>query len=211
MTTVTASNGWIHRPLLESDFTFWMESWKDYALSPGSTTFSYADRLNWFSARILNNETGTDANIKSGYQGRALLRTYVSLRPDGTPVGIRGYGFETAGEMWARVSIIHPTYRGNGYYTDQTLLAVGLVREFNITTVKAWVEESPSFDSVNYWKIKTEGAGSTVGTESKDSSDAALDSSGNSVPLKLIVTTLAQCEALKSGDSDWAGVTFVIS
>ena len=213
-TIVTANNGWVNRPMIESDFTFWMECWKDFPLSPGETTFTYLDRLTWFSARILNNETGTDASIKSGFtmtNNVPLIRTYVTLKPDGTPIGIRVYSLEESGEAWVRSDLIHPAHRGEGHWTDHQLMQLGLMREWNITTTKAWVENDPTFSTMGFVKTKLTNLGMGVSASAKDSSDGALNSVGTSVSLDHWTRPIAQFEAQKSGDSDWADVTYVIS
>ena len=214
MTIITANNSWVHRPMIESDYTFWMECWKDYPLSPEVGTFTYEERLKWFSARITQNETGTDASIKGGFtmtSNTPIIRTYISVNPAGNPVGIRVYSFEASGEAWVRADIIHPTHRGNGYFTDHKILAVGLMREWNITTIKGWVENDPTFSTIGLVKTKLGNLGMSVSASAKDSSDIALNSEGTSVSLDNLSITIAQCEALKSGDSDWADVTFAIS
>jgi hypothetical protein len=213
-TIVTANNGWVIRPMIESDFTFWMECWKDYPLSPGEATFTYSDRLTWFSARILNNETGTDASIKSGFtmtHNVPIIRTYVTVKPDGTSVGMRVYSFEESGEAWIRSDMIHPTHRGNGHYTDHVLMQLGLMREWNITTTKAWVENDPVFSTWGFVKTKHTNLGMSVSDNARDSSDSALDSGGTAVSLDHWIRARAEFEAQKSGDSDWADVTYVIS
>ena len=177
-------------------------------------TFTYEERLKWFSARITQNELGSDASIKSGYNmisNQPLIRTYISVNPAGAPVGIRVYSFEASNEAWVRADIIHSSHRGKGYFTDHKILAVGLMREWNITTVKGWVENNPTFSTIGLVKTKLGNLGMTVSASAKDSSDVALNSSGNSVALDNLSITIAQCESLKSGDSDWADVTFAIS
>mgnify|MGYP001411818032 CR=1 FL=1 len=214
MTTITASNNWVYRPLVEDDYTFWMGAWKDYPLSPGTGTFTYEERLRWFSARLRNNEKETDASIKSGFtmvNNLPPIRTYISVNPAGTPVGIRVYSFEEPGEAWARADIIHPAHRGNGYYTDHKILAIGLMREWNIVTIKGWVENDPTFNTVGLVKTKLINLGMAVSALERDSSNEALDSTGTPVPLDHLSISIAQCEALKDGDSDWADVAFTIS
>ena len=126
-------------------------------------------------------------------------------------MGIRVYSFEASGEAWVRADIIHPTHRGNGYFTDHKILAVGLMREWNITTIKGWVENDPTFSTIGLVKTKLGNLGMAISASAKDSSDLALNSEGASVSLDSLSITIAQCEALKSADSDWADVTYTVS
>jgi hypothetical protein len=51
----------------------------------------------------------------------------------------------------------------------------------------------------------------SVSDNARDSSDSALDSGGTAVSLDHWIRARAEFEAQKSGDSDWADVTYVIS
>ena len=47
--TVTASNGWVHKPIEEEDASAFMKCFKDYPFSPGTTPITYEERLTKFS------------------------------------------------------------------------------------------------------------------------------------------------------------------
>ena len=58
-TIITSSNGWKTRPLVESDYDFFMEAFSDYPLG----TKSYRIRQNKFSGCIYNNSLYNDSII----------------------------------------------------------------------------------------------------------------------------------------------------
>ena len=47
---VTASNGWVHKPIVEADATDFMMCFKDYPLSQGASSITYEERVHFFSA-----------------------------------------------------------------------------------------------------------------------------------------------------------------
>ena len=51
--TVTASNGWVHKPIEEEDASAFMKCFKDYPFSPGTTPITYEERLTKFSQSLL--------------------------------------------------------------------------------------------------------------------------------------------------------------
>ena len=57
--TVTASNGWVHKPITEEDATAFIKSFNDYPLSPGDIPITYEEIVNRFSECLLANNTGT--------------------------------------------------------------------------------------------------------------------------------------------------------
>ena len=54
--TVTASNGWVHKPITEADAAAFMMSFRDYPISPGETPISYEERLTRFSESLMVND-----------------------------------------------------------------------------------------------------------------------------------------------------------
>ena len=57
--TVTASNGWVNKPITEEEATAFIKSFNDYPLSPGDIPITYEERVNRFSECLLANNTGT--------------------------------------------------------------------------------------------------------------------------------------------------------
>lgn len=209
-TIITSSNGWKTRPLVESDYDFFMEAFSDYPLG----TKSYRIRQNKFSGCIYNNSLYNDSIIKSGavtqgdgVQSQGVIRTYVTERPDGKAVSIRLYIFHEAHLMVIRSMVVHPTYRGNGYAKDAHGIGVGLCREFNITKVRAWLEATPTFPAITPMRTRYNAAGISLDM-STDTNTADVEG-GESI--KKLEATDTQFEALKSNTSGWADVTYTVS
>ncbi len=209
-TICTASNGWKLRPLVESDSTFFMETFADYPL--GSS--SYATRINKFSACLYQNSRYEDSIIKSGkvtiadgVDGNGVVRTYVTERPDGKAVQIRILISAEPGILVVRSYAIHPTYRGNNYVHQCAALGVGLNREWSITTVRAWLEATPTFPAINPIRAKYTAAGVNL--------DIATETNvvdyGDSTSIKKLEANQTQYEALKTNCPGWADVTYTIS
>lgn len=209
-TIITASNGWKTRPLLESDYTFFMEAFSDYPLGVNS----YKIRQNKFSGCIYNNTLYNDSIIKSGavtesdgVQSQGVIRTYVTQRPDGNPVSIRLYIFHEAHLMVIRSMVVHPTYRENGYAKDAHGIGIGLCREFNITKVRAWLEASPTFPAMAAMKTRYNNASINLDM----STDTNTADVGGGESIKKLEATNTQFEALKTNTSGWADVTYTVS
>ena len=209
-TIVTASNGWKARPMKESDYDFFMETFEDFPL--GHNSFNH--RRDKFSACMWNNKQYSDSIIKSGavtqgdgVQSQGGIRTYVTERPDGKAVSIRLYIFHEAHLMVIRSMVVHPTYRGNGYAKDAHGIGVGLCREFNITKVRAWLEATPTFPAITPMRTRYNAAGISLDM-STDTNTADVEG-GESI--KKLEATDTQFEALKSNTSGWADVTYTVS
>jgi len=209
-TICTASNGWKTRPMLESDYTFFMETFADYPLGSNS----YRTRQNKFSGCIHNNSLYADSIIKSGavteadgVQSQGVIRAYVTERPDGQPVSIRIYIFHEEDLMVIRSYCVHPTYRGNGYAKDAHGVGIGLCRELGITKVRAWLEASPTFPAMG--PIRTSYNSASMNLDiSTDTNEADI---GGGESIKKLEASAAQYEALKTNTTGWADITYVIS
>ena len=209
-TIVTASNGWKLRPLDESDSTFFMESFRDYPLGSNS----YAARVNKFSACLYQNSLYEDSIIKTGkvtvadgVDSNGVVRTYVTERADGKPIHTRILIMHESGILVVRSYAMHPTYRGNNYAHQCAALGVGLNREWNITTVRAWLEATPTFPAINPMKTKYNAAGVSLDM----STDTNVQDHGDESLIKKLEANETQYEALKTNCPGWADVTYTIS
>ena len=209
-TIVTSSNGWKTRPLVESDSTFFMESFADYPLGSNS----YAARVNKFSACLYHNGLYDDSIIKSGkvtiadgVDGNGVIRTYITERADGKPIHTRILIMHQPGMMVVRSYAMHPTYRGNGYAHQCAAHAAGLLREWNITTIRAWLETVPTFPAMPSMRAKY----NTAGFDLDISTDTNLVDHGDSSSIKKLEANETQYEALKTNCPGWADVTYTIS
>jgi len=209
-TIVTASNGWKTRPMKESDYTFFMETFEDFPLG----TNSYRHRVDKFSACIQNNKLYADSIIKSGavtvsdgVLAEGVIRTYVTERPGGQAVSIRIYIFHQADVMVIRSYGVHPTYRGTGYAKDAHGVGIGLCREFEIEKVRAWLENSPTFPAMGAMKTRY----NTASMNLDMTTDTNQADPGGEETIKMMEATRAQYEALKTNTTGWADVTYTIS
>tara|TARA_Y100000004_G_scaffold196715_1_gene267728 strand:+ start:2253 stop:2894 length:642 start_codon:yes stop_codon:yes gene_type:complete len=209
-TIVTASNGWKLRPLVESDSTFFMEAFADYPLGSNS----YAARTNKFSACLYQNSLYEDSIIKTGkvtiadgIDGNGVVRTYVTERADGKAIHVRILIMHQPGVLVVRSYAMHPTYRGNDYAHQCAALGVGLNREWNIATVRAWLEATPTFPAINPMRTKYNAAGINLDM----STDTNVQDHGSEDSIKMLEANETQYEALKTNCPGWADVTYTIS
>lgn len=207
--TVTASNGWVHKPIAEEDVNAFLKCFKDYPFSPGDNPITYEERLGKFSQSLLANDAGSLPLSSDSPDG--VNRIYGTYKPDGTLVGVRTYSFLTPTECWIINGVIHPDHRGNKYQSAQLALGVGFGKHYNISTIHSWLETSPTFSAMTHIKAKYDDKGMNTDADSKNSSDSNLNSTGQSVALKQITATMAQCEAIVAADSTWASITFTVS
>ena len=209
-TIVTSSNGWKTRPLVESDSTFFKESFAYYPLGSNS----YAARVNKFSACLYQNSLYEDSIIKSGkvtvadgVDGNGVIRSYVTERADGQAIHTRILIMHQPGIMVIRSYAMHPTYRGNGYAHQCAAHAVGLLREWNITKCRAWIEATPSFPAMPSMKTKY----NTAGVNLDMSTDTNVQDYGDESSIKMLEADLSHSETLKTNCPGWADVTYTIS
>ena len=207
--TVTASNGWVHKPIDEDDANAFIKCFKDYPFSPGDNPITYEERLTKFSQSLLANDVGTLPLSSDAANG--VFRVYGTYKPDGTLVGVRTYGFFTPGECWILNGVIHPNHRGNKYQSAQLALAVGMGDQYNITTIKSSLEATPTFSAMTHIKAKYDDKGINTNAGDKNSNDQMLNSSGAAIPLKELTATMAQAKAIVAADSTWASITLTVS
>ena len=118
MTTVTSSNGYKIRPLIDSDESFIMECLKDFPIGSNSlyqriTEFSY----------MLYVTQAFDADIVKA--GNICSLTTVLEKTDGTKLGFNHYEFENK-IVHIKMGVIHPTYRGEKHATANLMLGGAL-------------------------------------------------------------------------------------
>lgn len=207
--TVTASNGWVHKPIDEEDANAFIKCFKDYPFSPDNTPITYQERLTKFSESLLTNDVGTLPLTSDAPDG--VFRVYGTYKPDGTLVGVRTYGFFTPTECWIINGVIHPDHRGNKYQSAQLALAVGMGDEYNITAIKSSLEATPTFSTMTHIKAKYTDKGINTNAGDKNSTSQMLSSSGNPIALKELTATMAQAKAIVAADSTWASITLTVS
>ena len=207
--TVTASNGWVHKPITEADAAAFMMSFRDYPISPGETPISYEDRLTRFSESLMVNEVGTLPITSDKIDG--IFRVYGLYKPDGTFVGQRTYGFFTAGEVNILNLTMHPDHRQQGYTMGISALAMGLWEHYNITIIKSRLEATPSHPGMAALKATYASHSINVDAGDHPSKPTSLDASGNTIDCKDLIATYAQGEALVASSATWKDITCVIS
>tara|TARA_B100000287_G_scaffold432891_1_gene493264 strand:- start:106 stop:753 length:648 start_codon:yes stop_codon:yes gene_type:complete len=209
-TIVTASNGWKARPMKESDYDFFMETFEDFPLGHNS----YNHRRDKFSACMWNNKQYSDSIIKSGavtvadgVQPNGVIRTYIIERPDGKAVGIRIYIFHEKDLCVIRTMVIHPSYRGNGYGKDAHGILIGLLREWEIEKVRAWIEASATFPAMTAMRTRYSNAGADLDMHTH--TNEADPGGGESI--KMLEVSKTALESLRTNITGWADVTYTIS
>lgn len=210
--TVTASNGWVHKPITEEDATAFIKSFNDYPLSPGDLPITYEERVNRFSECLLANNTGTLPLSSDNDDG--VFRVYGIYKPDGTFVGQTTYGFFKPGEVWGLSITMHPDHRNQGYTMARTACCSGeggLWDHYNINTIKTRLEASPTFPAMTALRTTWANAGVNIDAGDHTSSSGMLDASGNSVALKDLVATKTQAKAFLAANATWKDITCTIS
>ena len=212
-TVITASNGMKLRPMKESDFNFYMECWKDFP--QGIQSFS--ERLNRFSLHMERNEGyGSEALIKSGdvnFEEKCIVWSMILEKADGTPVGYNTYVFEEDNICLSKFEMIHPSHRGQGYWTALHMFALAMCQRVEINSAYSW-----------YMTTNPVNSNATTAERSKFAA-AGFDLSGQA---RIIPTdppsfnthehdvvknygTVAQYAQYKANDSAWADVTWTYS
>jgi hypothetical protein len=209
-TIITASNGWKMRPLKETDYQFFMESFADYPL--GNT--SYRSRQNKFSGCIHNNSLYDDAVIKSGnvtqadgVQSQGIIRTYVIEHPDETPVGIEIRIHHEPHLCVTRGLVIHPLQRGKKYLKPCHIMGYGLSLELSITTSRAWLQETSPFETMTHMKPKYD----TAGLDRDFAAEVNAVDIGSSDPIRKMEGGVEPWEQIKATTTGWADVTYTVS
>ena len=207
---VTASNGWVYKPITEADASNFMMCFRDYPLSPGNKPITYEGRLHFFSESLIRNQANTLP--LTGEASPGVVRVYGLFKPDGTLVGARSYKFFTPGEAYCLHYVVHPDHRNQGHTrVFRALEHGGLWNHYNITTIKAKLEASPTFSAMDALKSTWSTGGANLEAGDSTSTDGKLDKNGNSVALKLMTATRAQAEVLIAADTDWKDITYTFS
>ena len=218
-TIITASNGYKYRPMKESDYTFFMECWKDFP--QGIQTYDV--RTKRFSDFLQCNEGyGTEALIKSGdvnNTDKCVTWTHILEKADGTAVGVGVNVFAFNNEIFAKFGIIHPDHRGNKHWTAMEFMNLGLGERVEVTYGYSWFYETNpvngSFGGAARTKYDAAGidisqTGKTVVTPVENSADG-VQFSTEEVNLQKNYSTIAQYRTYKSNNSDWASVSYSYS
>ena len=209
-TIVTASTGWKIRPLKESDYEFFMESFIDYPLGNNS----YRSRQNKFSGCIHNNSLYDDAVIKSGkvtpadgVQSQGIIRTCVIENPDETPIGIEIRIHHEPHLCVSRGLAIHPSQRGKKYLKPCHIMGYGLSVELNITKGRVWLQEDSPFETMTHMKPKYD----TAGLNRDFTPETNVVDRGSSDMIRKMEGSIESWGQIKAITTGWADVTFTAS
>ena len=193
--TITASNGYKMRPIKESDYTFVMETLKDFPLG----AMTYSQRINEFSHMLYVSE-GFDSVLSTG-DYNACIATVIE-KPDGTAVALR-HNIIKDNVAEIRIGAVHPDHRGNKYQTVNSMLNGHWVfKVLNCTT--QWVE---FIDSGN---IKTIADKWRPSWSTSESTRAAKEP-GPTATLTKVTQTAAECETYRAAHSTWGSITYTVS
>lgn len=215
-TVLTASNGWVFRPLEETaaDQDFYIRCWKDFPQGRND----YMARLDRFSFHLAQNDEFDETNLNtfnaSGTSHIAedlRIATYISER-NGTKIGCSTFTFgHEVGKMTVRFSLIDPNQRGNGYYTDQTILHLGLMEHWNMTHINRW-HIAPGEDGHSAAIAATRTKWGNLGFDMTGTGRTTINGfHQKELDMEHAEATIAQYRTLKSGDSDWTDVTWSYS
>ena len=193
---ITASNGYKMRPIKESDYTFVMETLKDFPLG----VMTYSHRINEFSHMLYVSE-GFDSVLSTG-DYNACIATVIE-KPDGTPVALR-HNIIKDNVAEIRIGAVHPDHRGNKYQTVNSMLNGHWV--FNVLNCTTqWVE---FIDSGN---IKTIADKWRPGWSTSESTRAAKANPGPEATLTKVTQTAAEYETYRAAHSTWGSITYTVS
>ena len=210
--TVTASNGWAHKPITEEDATAFIKCFNDYPLSPGQFPITYEERLTKFSESLLVNNIGTLPLSSDNDDG--IFRVYGIYKPDGTFVGQCTYAFFTPGEIWGLSFAMHPEHRNKGYTPGRIAMCSGdgaLWDHYSVNTMRTRLEANPTFAGMRALRATWAANGGNIDAGDHTSSQGMLDASGNAVALKDFVATKTQAKAYINTLATWKDITYTIS
>jgi len=212
-TVITASNSMKLRPMKESDFNFYMESWKDFP--QGVQT--YTERMNRFSAHMERNEGyGTEALIKSGdvdFEEKCIVWSMILEKADGTPVCYQTYVFEVVNECYLKFGITHPSHRGQGYWKALSMFNLAMCQRVEVTSAYSWFMASNPVNSnaMSAERTKYSAAGFDISATATATVANPPTFNINEDNLVKNSGTIAQYEQYKANDSTWKDITWTYS
>jgi hypothetical protein len=197
MTTITSSNGYSLRPLIEADYSFVMEVLKDFPIGSNS----YAQRVNEFSTMLYVTEGFTVAKVK------AQTPTAVTMITVKDSVA-RALCYLDFASLVAeqRIAAVHPDHRGGKHFTAQQMLAAYLA--YTECDCTSSMQEAISSGGINTVANKWRSTMSTAETE-RETIDKSGD--GTTYTLKKIIQTAAEHETYRAAHSTWGSVTYTVS
>lgn len=196
MTTVTSSNNFKLRPLLESDENFVYECLRDFPV--GSNTINQRQKE---FANMLYCTSCYDADeVKAG---RYSTVTMVLEKSDATKLGFQHYEFRDK-IVSINMGVIHSTQRGNGYATANLMLG-GALCYTELTCTGAYLELVDTYENqLNKWRPTLSTDETTRNTENNFGD-------GQIYNLIKITATAAEHETYRAAHSTWGSVTYTIS
>ena len=136
---------------------------------------------------------------------------------DGVPVAQTVYVFEEAHVMFVKFGMIHPSHRGNKYWTVAQIMDIGLAEHLQITSSYSWFLKTNPINpnAMNVTRTKFAAAGADISVTGVTSTDLQRNGEPvfNTREENLVKNqgTIAQWRLVKTANSDWADVTFTIS
>lgn len=212
-TVITASNGMKLRPMVESDFNFYMECWKDFP--QGIQTFS--ERMNRFSAHMQRNEGyGSEALIKSGdvdFEDKCIVWSMILEKADGTPVAYQAYVFEQENECYLKFGMVHPSHRGQGYWTATHMFVLAMCERVEVTSAHSWFMASNPINSNAMTAERNRYAAAGFDISGTGRTTVTNPPMFNITEHDLVKNhgTIAQYTQYKANDSNWADITWTYS
>ena len=212
-TVITASNGMKLRPMKESDFNFYIESWKDFP--QGVQT--YSERMNRFSAHMERNEGyGTEALIKSGdvdFEEKCIVWSMILEKADGTPICYQTYVFEAVNECYLKFGITHPSHRGQGYWKALSMFNLAMCQRVEVTSAYSWFMASNPVNSnaMSAERTKYSAAGFDISATATATVTNPPTFNINEDNLVKNSGTIVQYEQYKANDSTWKDITWTYS
>lgn len=197
MTTVTSSNGYKIRPMIEADQSFVTESLKDFPI--GSNT--YYQRITEFSHMLYVTEGYTESKVKAGDRCSVTL---MLEKTDGTKLGFQHSDFDNK-IVHVKMGVLHPDYRGKGHATANLMLG-GELAYNHLGCTESVMELVDTYENqLERWRpdLATE--------ETTRTTDGSKFGDSQNFNLIKITATAAEHEAHRAAHSTWGSVTYTIS
>ena len=197
MATITASNGYKLRPLLESDKDFVIEVLNDFPI--GSNT--YNQRINEFSNMLYVTQGFTVAKVKAKTPTQVTMIT----EKDSTKLALCHLVFNDL-IVETRMGAVHASHRGQKHYTAQLMLA-GYLSYIHCDCTGS-IQEVTSTGAVNTvadtWRSDISAAETQRDTDNKFGDNATHT-------LNKITATAAEHETHRAAHSTWGSITYSVS
>jgi len=197
MTTITSSNGYSLRPMVESDTDFVMEILKDFPIGSNS----YRQRIDEISTMLYVTEGFTPAKVKAKTPTEAAFITV----KDSTRVSFCYLIFDNL-QAEQRMAAVHPDHRGSKHFTAQQMLA-GYLAYVHCECTQS-MQEAISSGAINTVADKWRPTFST--SETQRETEGTLGDI-QTYTLNKIISTAAEHETYRATHSTWGSITYSVS